>query len=319
MGAAIPAEAELMYDNTRGNGSDFMVRKFEYGDEITLHGTARTMTRFEIEYFGDFTPDADETLTIRFYQNDGVARFPFPKTLLYQSGPIPISPGRNTVTINGLAIDVPEDFTVTVEFQGLAGVEGDQAGIVLNSQLPDVGFTYRDWWQSDGKGNWQLLEFTNDIKANFAVRVFGAPDPPVRLEGIEPFGNGWKIILTGPIGATYEVQTSEDLIHWTRFRDFTLDGSPSDFRDRRLGVNKLFYRLAPPPVRIKSIQRLDDGVLSIKMQAPIDAVYQLQTSPDLLSWQNLSTVEFMISDERYVDLIPPGRRASFYRLIPIGK
>ncbi|MCS1412238.1 MAG: hypothetical protein M2R45_05443 [Verrucomicrobia subdivision 3 bacterium] len=40
-------------------------------DEIVLGGTFRNVIIFQFKYLGDFTPQGDETCTLRFYANDG--------------------------------------------------------------------------------------------------------------------------------------------------------------------------------------------------------------------------------------------------------
>lgn len=157
----------------------------EIGDEIVLEGTARQITRFQFEYFGenrtthgDF--EGPVTGRVRFYANDGQPfnGYPTPGTILYDSGAFPVpATARSTLIIEDFQLDaavpltgdVPGTFTWTVQFSGLGA--NDTAGVDLYSPAV-VGLTYPDFWQRSETG-WQLKQ-DDTVPVNFAARIDAA-------------------------------------------------------------------------------------------------------------------------------------------------
>ena len=189
----------LIYDNTT-NVRTNLVYKFsrEYGDEVFLEAGYRTVSEFAFQYFGDFNPTnrLDATAVVRFYENDGVDGIPgqktalMPKTVLWESAPIALTPGYNVVMLGVPFVDVPDSFTWTVKFSGVTGADKDSAGLVLadpptvGQPLPDGRFgSFWDAWIRDDpnrEDGWSLINFgfrPNDPKANFYAQIRAVPEP----------------------------------------------------------------------------------------------------------------------------------------------
>jgi hypothetical protein len=245
--SAVTVCAELVYDNSREYSTNFVAYSFEYGDEIRLAGSARTVTRFQFEYYGDFTSQGIAKVTLRFYANDGPGQFRSPGTLLYQSEPLDLYAGFHALLIGGLSVDVPGTFTWTVRFTGLAMVKGDQAGLVLYAQ-PTVGKSFDDYWQKSGS-TWELYRFGGNPIANFAARVYAAPDPPVSFRDSRRLPNGsFQTVLSGPIDGRFQIQVSSDLQQWAPLTIITFPASTLDFLDSQAALSdRRFYRAVSPP------------------------------------------------------------------------
>jgi hypothetical protein len=240
--------AELVYQNSREYSTNFVAYAFEYGDEITLAGSARTVTTFQFECFGDFASQGVANVRLRLFANDGPGRFPSPGTLLYQSEQLGISAGFNTLSVSGLSVTVPNTLTWTVVFGGLTMNGGDQAGLVLYGN-PTVGTSYNDYWQKSGS-QWELYRFPGGKPvADFAARVYAAPDPPVSFRGGSRLPGGFfRTMLSGPIGGRFEVQVSSDLRQWTPLTSITFPASTLDFLDSLAETfDRRFYRMVSLP------------------------------------------------------------------------
>ena len=70
--------------------------------------------------------------------------------MLYESDPIAVAAGYNSVAVSGLLIEVPDTITWTVQFFGVDGTEGDRAGLVLHDP-PSVGSSFDDFWVNNGE------------------------------------------------------------------------------------------------------------------------------------------------------------------------
>src|SRR5262249_52353014 len=99
------ARAEVIYDNTQTVLGAGPIEEEEYGDQLDLQGTARTLTSLTFYYYADIVPDG-QTLKVRLYTNET----PYddyrnsPTKLLYESGYIPMSTGYNAGTIDNLSV-----------------------------------------------------------------------------------------------------------------------------------------------------------------------------------------------------------------------
>jgi hypothetical protein len=198
----------VVYDST-SNRSDRWVsnrspingRQIEFGDEISLAGTARVVTSFVFEYFGDITPGTSTgaSAVVRFYANDGAMHTPssgpaapMPASLKWESAPIAIS-GFNQfkeVTLSIPNIVVPDKLTWTIEFSGLTGAAGSQAGLTISDPvtvgaiLPTsngsflIG-SYSDYWGKTDPtraDSWALFVIPPN-RANFHARITAVPEP----------------------------------------------------------------------------------------------------------------------------------------------
>lgn len=178
---AFSASASIVYDNStqRGNPEHFAGTEYEFGEEIILAGNGiYTVTNFQYEFFGhgpDFT-NGNAKVRLRFYQNDGpLGR---PSTLLYDSGVSSVSETAADGAVleyAGLNVNVPKNFTWTVEFTGLTpqSVAGLQSAGLDLYQIPTVGLTYDDYWEKSGLGGtWDLRgPAAGEPRINFGCRV----------------------------------------------------------------------------------------------------------------------------------------------------
>ena len=174
---------EVVYNNITQYLEQYETDTREYGDQIHLAGTARTVTQFSFRYFSEFTPTGDEMAQIRFYANDR----PYdqfrqqPGTVLWESGYFPIDAGSQlktlTVSTAGSDVVVPDIFTWTIEFQGLGA--GENAGLLLYSP-PSVGSSFNEFWIRTGANRFDVFQYPGgDPRANFYARVLAVPEPGV--------------------------------------------------------------------------------------------------------------------------------------------
>lgn len=171
------SRAEIIFDNSSGNGTNVYYSLLEYGDEVTLGGTNRVMTDFQFEYYGDFVATGQETARVRIYKNDGPGQYGSPKTVLFDSGSFTVFPDYQTKVFSGLSITVPDDLIWTVQFSGLVGGTGDEAGLIFRTP-PSVGSSFNDFWLKTST-SWNLFRFPNgDPVANFAARFDSGVDAP---------------------------------------------------------------------------------------------------------------------------------------------
>lgn len=203
------AAAEVVYHNPSPDATKMYPSQSEYGDEIWLDGTARIVTDFFFDYFGDFVPQGDEEARIRFYANDGPAysadiRSPIPGTLLYDSGYFPVSTGYVEHAISNLSVKVPDVFTWTVHFRGFSGLGNDRAGLMI-AETPKIGQSFRDFWLFLRGRSWELFSFPNfNPIANFGATVIAFEEAKL---SIRPEGN--KVRIEWP--PEYVLQVSESV------------------------------------------------------------------------------------------------------------
>jgi len=207
MGAS--ASAEIIYSNTNSDSNLRFGPTTQFGDEIILAGTARTLTSFSFEYWalnaGTVSPGLSPTaaVQVRFYINDGPLfnTYATPGTKFYDSGPFVIgtfgATDRNTVnytTADFLAAGwngfIPTNsFTWTVEFSGLDG--NDAAGLDVYYP-PTVGSSpakennrLDDYWVL--RGSWALE--TNSVAGvgvdmSFGAQFTAVPEPSTMVFGV---------------------------------------------------------------------------------------------------------------------------------------
>lgn len=204
------AQAQVVFDNTANliNKTPEFFSGNEYGDELALAGSARTVTSFDFAYFGNFGTTPNAGYSIRFYANDGSDAFPGtptalrPGTVLWDSGSQPLFNGVNSVSLTVPGVVVPDRFTWSVTFSGIDGTAGHQAALMLanpatvgallpgNGVLPDVIGSYDDFWKKDDAGDansWALYNLgfgATDPKGNFYAKVTATPEPGVWALGV---------------------------------------------------------------------------------------------------------------------------------------
>ena len=186
LGGAARSRGEIVFDNTGEYKDVTFYTSFEYGDEIKLGGSSRIVTGFSFEYYSDFIAAGAERARVRFYENDGPGRYASPGTLIWESSYFPVR-GRNATdplsgfhlqTFGGLNVPVPDNFTWTVQFEGLLGTPGNRATLLVRDPIK-VGSSFRDFWLNLN-GNWSLYHFTNfDPPANFSILIHAVPEPGI--------------------------------------------------------------------------------------------------------------------------------------------
>jgi subtilisin-like proprotein convertase family protein len=175
--------AAVVYDNLLPDlESQFNPGSLEVGNEVVLSGSERNAGRFSFQVWaGGAVPGVFEggvQARLRFYQNDGPlsdSGRASPGTLLYDSGLVGVPPAPQAVMVfqdfqvnaaTALTQPLPDAFTWTVQFSGLAG--DDAVGLELHSP-PVVGTTYLEYWENDG-GTW-TQKTNSDLTVSFAARL----------------------------------------------------------------------------------------------------------------------------------------------------
>ena len=174
---SMPAFGAVVYDNSAASSSQG-VRKVTsdstVGDEVTLAGSDRQATAFDVTIYLSAGSTADAT--VKFFANDGA--FGKPGSLLYSSSSITLAAGQNsygidlTTVLNGPVV-LPDTFTWAVSFSGLSG--GEEAGL-YHYGGPSVGSSAADHWADTGAG-WELLNTGAGFSDNFAAKVQAVPEP----------------------------------------------------------------------------------------------------------------------------------------------
>jgi len=317
--------AELIFDNSLNYRTNFNTSTFEYGDELHLAGTARTITNFQFEYFGDFLRSGDETARVRFYANDGPGRFPSPNTMLYDSGLFPLFPGLNTVPLTGISIVVPDVFTWTIQFDGLTGRPGDQAGLIFYSppttgaNLPGgVIGSYDDYWQKPATG-WNLFTFKGNPVANFGVRVFAFPDPPILITSSNRLADGtYELQLTGPIGQAIIIEGSTNQANWTPLATNTFTNGVMTFVDTQGGsfIERSYRAIAQTDsLNLQSVKQLVGGAFQLEIAGSPGRKFVVEASGDFAVWTPIATntIPFLGTPVTLVDSQATNLNNRFYR------
>ena len=173
----------VVYDNATnavfsGGQQLFYSSANNYGDEITLAGTDRTLTSMQLYYYFSGAAPGTASAIVRLYDNTGTLPAGSPGGLLFTSDPITLSPGYNNQGIDfttaNPAVTVPDTFTWTIQFSNLGT---DQAGLLVYSP-PTVGTSPSDFWEFVG-GSWQTMGITGQPRADFAAQFTAVPEPGV--------------------------------------------------------------------------------------------------------------------------------------------
>jgi len=178
--------ASIVYDNsTTDLNRTYGPNGTEFGDEITLAGTDRVVTDFKFEYFLSGNANGNETVQLVFHANDGptitrtlpdgtTMQSQSPGTVLYTSPVLKLQTGFQTAEASQFSVQVPNDFTWTVTFNGIDA--GEVAGLRVYDP-PTIGSSFADFWQKSG-GTWNTYIFSDPAgAANFAARVTAVPEP----------------------------------------------------------------------------------------------------------------------------------------------
>jgi hypothetical protein len=186
---ASPVSADTIYDNSQNDlRTRFDPGGFEIGDEIQLAGSARYLTNFAFEFWGE-NPNSPDVFAgtvearVRFYQNDGPEfhGYSTPGSTFFDSGwfaleqPTP----RNTLRFTtgdafpdeGLFMPVGPNMTWSVQFQ--CSANDDSVGVDIYYPVVE-GAGYSDYWENDGSG-WQLKN--NSVPMDFGALLEASAVP----------------------------------------------------------------------------------------------------------------------------------------------
>lgn len=179
--SACVSQAEVIYDNTTGRLNTFWGEAREFGDQLTLGGTARTITDIQFQYYGDFVSQGDEWGRVRLYTNTKQWDLfrKEPTELIWDSGLFKVNTSYNTKSFRGLNIVVPEPLldgiTLTFEVTGLE--PGEMVGFELYDP-PSVGASFGEFWRRAENGAWEAFRFNEpEFRLNAAIRLTAVPEP----------------------------------------------------------------------------------------------------------------------------------------------
>ncbi len=182
----------------------------EWGDQVTLAGTGRTITEMTVYTVGDFNPPTGaERIRIKFYVPDGapVGNPPLaaPGTVLWDSGPLPMKPGWRAQRIDVPMIVVPNTFVWTATFEGVTGNPFNRAGLCYFGPPTKGTSSDRVWRRTNPSQPWthQSTTWTN---GSTAYGSFGAtfwadgPPAPVTFDSTLAASRGFRVTPTVEIG-----------------------------------------------------------------------------------------------------------------------
>ena len=318
---AIPI-SETVYLNASGTNYGVFYSPFEVGDEIFLDGTARHMTEFDAEYYGEFIPNPDATARLKIYANDG--RFlggPTyePGTIVYQSGNFLAFAGYNTLVIGGLDVVIPSRLTWTVQFGGsIDGSIGNRAGLLLRSP-PTTGNSFGDFWLKNSVG-WNLFGLNDGlVPGDFASRILAAGDQTFRMDNPIRLSDGaYQIHLVGPAGRAFILETTPNLKTWRPVLRAVFAGGGYNYIDTRANLD--FFRAyraslvsdEPPKLTAPVFQA---GSLIFNASGPNGFNYAVQGSADQITWADVQTGTFTTRDQTVTISNVLSSPLKFYRIV----
>jgi len=249
IGGLRSASAEIVYDDSSDySGFDYESPN-EYGDQVILAGTSRAVTQIEIEYYASFTPHGGEVARVRFYANTGPnwqgnPAFPTPAaTPLFEDTFAP-GQGYHTAVIPVPNVVVPDTFTWTIQFIGIAQSNTDVAGLLFYN-VPTVGQSYDDFWELTSSG-WGAAVRSDVPKNNFGARITAVAAPTGPQLTITRVNNNIQISWpTASTGFTLEYKNDLNAATWTAGPNPTVNGSNFQVA-LPIGAGNQLFRLRSP-------------------------------------------------------------------------
>ncbi|HVT13024.1 MAG TPA: PEP-CTERM sorting domain-containing protein [Fimbriimonadaceae bacterium] len=183
LACAIPglAGASVVYDNmswTQGwywaENPAFSSPSAEGGDQVTLGGTDRAVTKIDILFYSLWDAGTAD-MTVNFYKNDGAGGAP--GTLLWTSGTmtgVSHVQGLQTYSFAVPSVVVPNTFTWTLALANRTGSTGDIGPALADP--PTVGSSGDFFWYMS-TGGWATTSWGGSPVANFGARITAAPVP----------------------------------------------------------------------------------------------------------------------------------------------
>jgi hypothetical protein len=217
--SARAAFADIVYDNSNSySGFDYESPN-EYGDQVILAGTARSVTEIQIEYYASFIPHGNEVARVRFYANTGPfwqgnTDAPTPAAVpLYEETFTPIQ-GYQNVVITVPNVVVPDTFTWTIQFLNIAQDTNNIAGLLFYG-VPTVGQSFDDFWELTTDG-WVLAAQTDVPKNNFGVQISAVAAPTPKTIDFSRVNNNLRLSWpTNGTPYTLEFKTNLTAATWT--------------------------------------------------------------------------------------------------------
>lgn len=182
----------------------------EWGDQVTLAGTGRTLTEMTVYTVGDFNPPTGaERIRIRFYVPNGAPvgspPLPAPGTNLWDSGPLPMKPGWRAQRIAVPMIVVPDTFVWTATFEGVSGLPFDRAGLCYFGP-PTIGASSDKVWRRTNSSQPWSHQTTTWTNGSTAYGSFGAtfwadgPPSPVIFDSTLSPSRAFRVTPIAEIG-----------------------------------------------------------------------------------------------------------------------
>jgi hypothetical protein len=281
---------EIVYRNSAKRLGTIALVNQEYGDQLELVGTARTLFDLKFEYFAEFPPGNKPTMIVRLYSNDKAydAYRKRPTFLLYQSEPLELEQGYNTMPLSNLKVVMPDTVTLTVEFSGLTMQEGDKAGLLLYG-VPERGKSWNEFWRrTSAHPGWEAFAYkldpegasdpNNDQRANMGVRMIAVTNvPPVEIHSVAR-GTDKTVVTVGTsppkiYALEYRDGWDPKTAPWKRIRKITATTPALALEDPEIHVPLRIYR-----VRVWEQAALDDVLNSLSV-APGTEVINGLTGP----------------------------------------
>jgi hypothetical protein len=231
------------------------------------------------------------------------------------------------VPLTGISVLVPDVFTWTVQFGGLSGRPGDQAGLIfynpptigatLPGAVPVIG-SYDDYWQKPDTG-WNLFSFKGNPVANFGVRVFAFPDPPILITSSNRLADGsYELQLSGPIGQAIIIEGSTNQVDWTPLATNTFTSGVMTFVDPQGGsfTERSYRAIAKPDLlNLQSAKQLAGGAFQLEIAASPGRKFVVEASSDFVVWTPITTntISFVGNPVTFVDSRATNFNNRFYR------
>ena len=309
----------VVYEDSTIYSGKFNLSANEYGDEIVLPvGTARYITQFEFEYVGNFVAQGDESARLRFYANTGPAWMGTKDWITPAATPlwetvIPISPGFNTATVSVPYVNVPSDFTWTIQFFGVTMSSTDNAGLLFYG-TPIVGKSFNDYWESLSSG-WAPERY-GDVTNNFAAKIMAvsAVPPPPRISLSLNAGN---LVVSWPVGLTSLYLESKPALDggvWEPVLPLALRAGDNFQTTISVGSGNRIFRLNSQPQPPMSISAEPSGGARLRWSAAIGGQkIQMKTALTDATWTDVPTPTRPTGDF-YETVVPTQTGSSFFRL-----
>jgi hypothetical protein len=180
MVSSLYAAPTIVYDNTvnqdprqhRATPVGTETSNSERGDQVTLSGTARKITKLDASMAGS---TAAVDLRVSFYEDDGLGGEP--QSLIWRGEfrnavQLPYFPGAISFTIP--SVHVPDTFTWTIESRNVIGT----SPLIYWFDPPAVGSSFDySWTRYSGTSEWIRRPPAQGLNASYGVRLWAVPEP----------------------------------------------------------------------------------------------------------------------------------------------